>query len=160
MFEDVTDEILARIADGDGSVNAARSAVDDFRTLLVRPPSARFPISRIAGLVGELIFLDRLLDKSPRAWRCWRGPTGDRHDFRHGNSSLEVKTSLRAGNNLIVVHGLEQMEPPAGGYLYMVHFVLEAVAGGMFTVSALGHSVLKNPITPYELKSYYRLLTV
>jgi len=152
VFAEVTDEILVRIASGESCVDAARSTIEDFRALLVRSSSPDIPISTIGGLVGELIVLDRLLDRSSRAWRCWRGPIGDRHDFRGGDSSLEVKTSLRAGETSITVSTFEQMEVPAGGNLHLMHFLLEPVIAGMFSVSALGHSVLAKADDPERVK--------
>lgn len=155
VFAEVTDEILMRITSGESCVEAARSTIDDFRALLVRPPSPDTPISMIAGLIGELIVLNRLLDRSPRAWRCWRGPAGDRHDFRSDNLSLEVKTTLRAGDTSITVNNFEQMEAPAGGVLHLVHFTLEPVASGIINVSALGHSILAKVDDPDKVKELF-----
>ena len=152
VFAEVTDEILVRISSGENCVDAARSTIDDFRALLVRSSSPDIPISTIVGLVGELIVLDRLLDRSPRAWHCWRGPIGDRHDFRGRDSSLEVKTSLRAGKTSITVSTFEQMEAPAGGNLHLIHFLLEPVVAGIFSVSALGQSVLAKADDPERVK--------
>lgn len=152
VFVEVTDEILARIVSGRTCVDAARSTIDDFRALLVRPSPANVPLPKIAGLVGEMIALDRLLDGSPLAWRTWRGPAGDRHDFRCGDISLEVKSTIHAGDSRISVHGFEQMEPPTGGTLYLIHYVLEAVAGGEFNVSSLGHRIVDKADDPYRVK--------
>ena len=142
VFAEVSDEITARIANGECCIEAASSTIEDFRALLVRSPSASITTSAITGLIGELLVLDRLLVHSSHAWQCWRGPTGDRHDFRCRDSSLEVKTTTRAGRSLITVSGLDQMEAPAGGSLHLAHLVLEPVAAGKITVATLGKKVL------------------
>ena len=102
----------------------------------------------VSGLVAELLVLNRLLDRSPRAWRVWRGPAGERHDFRSGSSSIEVKATTRAGNTVITVNSMEQMEPPSGGNLFLLHVTIEPVAGGLLNVSALGRAALAKADQP------------
>ena len=142
VFAEVVNEIIARIASGTGCLEAAQTAMDDFRALLARPSWAAVTNSMIAGLVGELLVLDRLLDRSDRAWQCWRGPVGDRHDFRNRNFSLEVKSSTRAGRRSIFINGFEQLEAPKDdGALYLFHLVLEPVAAGEFNIATLGRRI-------------------
>ncbi len=152
VFADVVDEILVRIAAGAGISEAVTETIDDFRALLV-PQSHREPErNRVAGLVAELIVLNQLLDLSSAAWRTWRGPAGDRHDFRIRDTSLEVKASLRAGASVVTINGLEQLEPPAGGSLHLLHMVLEPVDGGLLNVSALGGQALAKADEPSGLR--------
>ena len=155
VFEEVVDEIMVRITAGEECVNATHSTIEDFRSLLTRASFSNIPTSTIAGFVGELIVLDRLLNRSPRAWHCWRGPIGDRHDFRNGNFSMEVKSTLRAGNHSVIVNGFDQLEAPTGGTLHLLHFVLEPVAAGMFNVLKLGKSILAKADDPREVKKLF-----
>jgi hypothetical protein len=152
VFSDVVDEIVARVSRGAGCVDAARTTLDDFRALLIPRHSDRIERSRVVGLVAELVVLNRLLDVSPLAWRAWKGPTGDRHDFRAADTSLEAKASLRAGASIITVNGLEQMEPPSGGTLHLAHFILEPISGGLLTVSTLGRRALALADDPSRLR--------
>jgi len=152
VFVDVVEEIIVRIDRGTGCVHAARTTLEDFRALLTAGRSHRIDRSRVTGLVAELVVLNRLLDVSPQAWKIWRGPTGDRHDFRAADTSLEVKASLRAGASIITANGLDQMEPPSGGTLYLVHFILEPVPGGLLSISALGRRALGLADDPSALK--------
>lgn len=142
VFGEVVDEIVARVSNGIGCIEAARTTLDDFRALLAGKASREIECSRIAGFVAELVVLNRLLDVSPSAWRAWKGPAGDRHDFRAADRSLEVKASLRVGSLAITVNGLEQLEPPSGGSLHLAHFILEPVSGGLLTVAGLGRRAL------------------
>lgn len=157
VFADVVNEVLSRIASGLSCTEAARGTLDDFRTLLL-PPAVSGPMSgTVAGLVGELLILNRLIDHSPGAWRAWRGPAGDRHDFRSGLTSLEVKASLKKGKSTVVINGLHQLDTNAGGTLHLLHLVLEVSVGGLLSVAALGSSALSRADRPDELLS---LLTV
>lgn len=152
VFGEVVDDIVRRLADRKDGVAAVAGAIDDFRELLVPPVGRELDRSRVVGLVAELVVLNRLLDISPSAWRCWRGPAGDRHDFRAGDTSLEVKASLGAGAREVTINGIDQLEPPAGGSLYLAHLVLEAVEGGLLTVASLGDRALLRADDPAGLR--------
>lgn len=143
VFGEVVEEILARIATGgmDG-LEATATTISDFRELLERNQSSAVTQTAIVGLVGELLYLNRLLARSPSGWKAWRGPAGDRHDFRIGDSSLELKTTSQANNTVITIHGTDQLLPPSAGRLHLLHLTLEAVAGGLLSVSSLGRSAL------------------
>src|SRR5690606_15396904 len=95
---------------------------------------------------------NRLLDADSGAWRAWRGPAGDRHDFRNSDLSIEVKCSLRRGATLITINGLHQLEAPSGGTLFLQHFELENVPGGMLTVNSLGNAALAKADDPMRLR--------
>lgn len=142
VFARIVQQILLRITDGETAVEAVRCTLEDFRNLLNTPASSDVTQPMIAGLVGELIVLKRLLDISPEAWKVWQGPAGARHDFTRSSVSLEVKVTLGKGRTKITVNGLEQLSEPCGGRLFLQHFELEPATGGMFSVSTLGHAVM------------------
>lgn len=152
VFAELGDEVLSRIDAGAGCADAARSTIEEFRSLLVRPNSSQIPLSQVAGLVGELLLLNRLLDRNAAAWKCWRGPAGDRHDFASGTHSLEVKVSLSKGRTKVTINGFDQLEQPAGGSLHLLHFELEAVGSGMLSVGALGKATLGKASEPERLQ--------
>lgn len=152
VFAELGDEVLSRVAAGVSCEEAARSTIEEFRSLLVRPNAMRSSVSQVAGLIGELIFLNRLLDRDPAAWKSWRGPAGDRHDFASESHSLEVKTSLSKGRTTISINGFDQLERPAGGSLHLLHFELEAASGGMLSVEALGSAALGKASEPEKLQ--------
>ena len=152
VFEEVVDEVLARIDGGASCAEAAQSTIEDFRALLSRT-TTDVGKGRIAGLIAELLVLNRLLDHSTAAWHAWRGPMGDRHDFRVGDTSLEVKASLRSGASAVTINGLEQLEVPSGGTLHLLRIVLEPVSGGMLSVSTLARSALLKADEPSRLET-------
>ena len=152
VFAELGDEILSRINAGSGCADSTRSTIEEFRSLLVRPSASQVPLNQVAGLVGELLLLNRLLDQDAAAWKCWRGPAGDRHDFASGQHSLEVKTSLSKGRTKVTINGFDQLEEPAGGSLHLLHFELEAVGSGRLTVDALGMASLGKASQPESLQ--------
>lgn len=152
VFAELGDEILSRIEAGSTCADAAHSTIEEFRSLLVRPNASQIPQSQVAGLVGELLLLNRLLDRGPAAWKCWRGPAGDRHDFAAGPHSLEVKVSLSKGRTKVTINGFDQLEEPAGGSLHLLHFELETAASGMLSVNALGKAALGKASEPENLQ--------
>lgn len=152
VFAEVTEQILERVARGANCVEATRSTIEDFRALLIRPPSNDVSREKTAGLVGELLVLNRLLARSAEAWQSWNGPESDRHDFAKGSNALEVKVTMRKGKRTISVNGLEQLAEPAGGRLFLQHFEMEAAASGILSVSGLGRSVLAGASKPEKVK--------
>jgi hypothetical protein len=137
VFADLAEAILSRIGLGDDGVSATRSTIEEFRSLLLPDQLAAVAPSRVAGLAGELLMLERFLRSSPSAVLAWRGPIGDRHDFRRGGDSLEIKTSTRAGASSVTIHSLDQLDPPNDGRLHLLHLVLEPLQGGQISVGAL-----------------------
>jgi hypothetical protein len=153
VFGEVVDDIVRRLADRKDGVEAVAGAISDFRALLVPSSEKDVDRSRVVGLVAELVVLNRLLEISPSAWRSWRGPAGDRHDFRARDLSLEVKASLGAGARQVTINGIDQLEPPTGGTLHLAHLILETVEGGLLTVAALGDKALLRADDPAGLRA-------
>ena len=151
VFGEVVNEILARIAHGDDCADAALSTIEDFRALLTRSTASAVTAGMAAGLLAELLVLNRLLDRSPSAWTAWRGPAGDRHDFRAGDASLEVKASLRSGAPTVIIHGLHQLEVPSGGTLHLIRIVLEPVSDGILRVSGVVGNAMSKADKPSRL---------
>lgn len=137
VFSEVGEELLKRIRDGMPAQSAVRSTLQDFRALLLSPSTREVSDSEITGLVGELLLLCRLLHLSPDAVEAWRGPAGERHDFRRGGRALEVKTTGRKSDHSVSISAIDQLDPPAGGALYLVQIILERDVSGPLTVGSL-----------------------
>ncbi len=152
VFGEVVDEMLKRVVEGDTCADAAQSTVADFRALLMRGQATDVSTGRVAGLVAELLVLDRLLDRSASGWRAWRGPVGDRHDFRVGDTSLEIKATLQSAKSAVTINSLAQLEAPAGGTLHLLRLVLEPVAGGILSLGSLARSALSKADEPARVE--------
>ena len=151
-FGEVVDEILARISRGDSCATAAQSTIEDFRSLLMRAGGAEVDRRKVAGLIAELFVLNRLLDRSPSGWRAWRGPARDRHDFRAGDTSLELKASIRPGASHFTINGLDQLEIPTGGTLHLLRIVIEPVSNGLLSVSGLARGAISKADEPETVR--------
>ncbi|MET7603996.1 PD-(D/E)XK motif protein [Streptomyces avermitilis] len=92
---------------------------------LFRAQGAPLGPEELAGLSGELIVLNRLLEKDSSAHRLWRGPEGYRHDFSAAAVAVEVKSSSAGEGRRPRIHGLAQLEPPEGGTLFLAWFRLQ-----------------------------------
>jgi len=92
-------------------------------------------IERQIGLIGELLFLEHLMNKKGvNALDSWHGP-GEPHDFRLGKSEFEVKTTV-ATRRIHTIHGAEQLVPSKGCSLYLLSVLLgPAGAGGGFSLT-------------------------
>jgi hypothetical protein len=136
VFGEVADEIVTRISAGHGAIRACASTLGEFRMLLV-PKSSSVQMERLVGLIGELLLLDELLDIEPSASELWRGPLGERHDFRGGALAAEVKTTSRVANQVLQVTSIDQLLEPADGELRIVRYTLEETAGGSLSIGSL-----------------------
>ena len=140
VFADVADEIMERIAGGASPVEACRTTIEDFRALLI-DPAAEVSVEEIRGLIGELLILRTLLALDPTAWKLWRGPLRERHDFRGGSDAIEVKTTGRSTARKVMISSVDQLMPPADGTLQLVVFQLEETAGGDLSIARLASEV-------------------
>jgi hypothetical protein len=113
-----------------------RTTFDAWRALFAGA-ERRLSIKQLAGLFGELHVLARLLERSPAAITRWRGPLREPHDFVSPEHDLEVKTTLSSEDDVVHVHGLEQLTPPAEGQLTVAHLRVEVPSEQGESVPAL-----------------------
>lgn len=127
LFTELCVDVLVATHDSPRTpVKALYGVLDRWKSLF----RARGPLltpEQVAGLFGELMVLKRLLQKDPSAHRLWRGPSGHRHDFWGGATAVEVKTSTSSQGRRPRIHGLDQLESPVGGALWLAWFRLQKV---------------------------------
>ncbi len=81
-------------------------------------------LERQIGLAGELLFLERLLERGGGGViDSWIGPAGEPHDFRIGSNEFEVKTTVRP-HRVHTIHGIEQLAPSQGCTLSLISVML------------------------------------
>jgi hypothetical protein len=116
---------------------ALAASFEEFRSL-IGANRARIKPDTI-GVIGELLWIDRMVAMDPTAVLSWMGPSGGRHDFRRGRTAVEVKTSLRSGSqaNKVRISALDQLVPPEGGKLFLHTVRLERADDGEISLSAL-----------------------
>ncbi len=140
-FISFTESLLREWLDGRQIGDAFAGCYARFRRLFEGSTNGDVP--RLAGLIGELIFLNDLLEASPRAVRTWFGTKKERHDFRAGAVAVEVKTTLRADTTrkLVRISAIDQMEPPEGGTLYLHAIQLERNPSGSIRLLKLVQAI-------------------
>ncbi len=152
VFSEVAGELLKRIKGGERCRDAVGGTLADFRSLLVAPSNQEISDSEIIGLIGELIVLRSLLEINPDAWQTWRGPAGERHDFRRNFYSLEAKTTARQSDNTVSISSIDQLDAPAGGTLHLKLIVLERAVDAPITVSSMWVQVMKLASQPSKVR--------
>jgi len=144
VFSELVEEILKRLESGEGPEAAVHGTIQDFRNLLALTPEDDVPLTKLCGLIGELVVLETLTAKLPAALEAWTGPIGQRHDFRRLDLAIEVKTSIRSDASRVIIHGPEQLLPPRDGRLYLAHVRVEPVASGPLSVANLHRAILEH----------------
>lgn len=137
VFARVVSDILRRIEAGTNGLKAVNEALIEFRKLLNKKHTSSPDDMTVVGLVGELLTLIELLGIDSKGVSAWHGPDSDRHDFRAGPVTVEVKTSLGADRNRIHINGIRQLEPGAEGNLLIRHVRIEPDPDGALSVPAL-----------------------
>jgi len=106
-------------------VDVCCQVLDQWRELLSRDNAGLPDQSTMLGLFGELYVLRELTHLHPRAIELWVGPRGARHDFSGGLISIEVKSSQQRHGRVVTIHGIDQLEAPHGGSLYLAILQVE-----------------------------------
>jgi len=78
--------------------------------------------NEIVGLFSEVRFISHWLlpyMDSRTAILSWRGPLGGRHDFQFEGKSVEVKGTTSIHGKRHWIHGLDQLQPPENGRLFL-----------------------------------------
>ena len=83
-------------------------------------------IEQLAGLFGELTFLNSLLDLDATMLKAWKGPMRSPHDFVANGWAAEVKATASSEGKAVRIHGLDQLDVPTGGDLMLVWMRLDS----------------------------------
>jgi hypothetical protein len=87
-------------------------------------------IERQIGLIGELLFLERLASKlGSSILSSWIGPFGEPHDFRLESREFEVKTTV-SPQRTHIINGAEQLVASSGCSLALVSVLLGPPGSG------------------------------
>jgi len=113
--------------------------VSDWQSFMSRK---RRPLSseRQLGLMGELWFLDRLMQTrlGAAAVDCWQGPLHSAQDFLVGAGAVEVKSSLTGRTFLARINSLEQLDADRTP-LFLAALRFDVVDDGTDLVGMVAH---------------------
>jgi Putative PD-(D/E)XK family member, (DUF4420) len=145
LFDSVTDvfehfiaAVLDRMATaGDEPAMALREVLEKWRQFLV-PAGGPPGRDKLAAVLGELLLVrDLAAVDASHAIEAWVGPFRSRHDFRRGNTAVEIKTTQSHTSRRVTIHGEDQLEQPEGGSLYLHLVRLEHVASSGESVASI-----------------------
>lgn len=120
--------VTERVADNCAALEAVAVELQCFTDLLEE--RSLLGIEHQIGLLGELIFLERLVAKKGiDALNSWIGPGAEPHDFRVKDVEFEVKTTL-ATQRVHTINGMEQLAPSDGCALFLVSVLLGPPGAG------------------------------
>lgn len=115
LIESVAD----RLRSGASFRHAFSESVDSLRDLL--SSRNRLTEEKVAGLIGELLVLDHLIDAEGEdsAIAAWLGPLAEEHDFGLPEFDIEVKTT-RSESRIHMIGSETQLAPVPGRALYLL----------------------------------------
>lgn len=120
VFNLVATAIVEQIEQGGESADAVKSTLARWRRFWGTAPESGLSPEEVRGLFGELWFLSGwLLPTDLGQVTHWLGPTGARHDFQWPNLAIEAKATTSVRGHIHRINGLDQLEPPAEGRLYL-----------------------------------------
>lgn len=134
LFVKIINEIISN-SDNNNFENKARSIINIWMRFLNKSRKARMDDNLVIGLIGELLFIHRLItldiDKS-LILDCWSGPDQESKDFTFDSTFIEVKASSKTSGHIHRINGIDQLN--SGDrllYLNSFHFTKTSGAGGL-----------------------------
>lgn len=146
LCSDVIAALAANLAD---PVIVVTRVLDGWRELF--RSGGQLGIEQLAGLYGELLFLNELLDLDPELIHAWQGPLRASHDFNAGGWAVEVKATAAAEGRSVRIHGLDQLAVPPGGALMVRWMRLDTSNGAGASLPELVDSTAGRLGRPREL---------
>lgn len=122
-------QVAEAVLDGETPPTALSQSIALWELLLEQ--SKVLSEERQAGLFGELLVLERLVDAGVEdPFAAWVGPDRQAHDFRWGDYELEVKTTA-GGRRVHTINGVDQLSPSPDCRLFLLSLqITDAGAGG------------------------------
>lgn len=138
VFATLAEEMLRAVgADPDRPAVVCRAVLDRWREFLGAERSPLLSEEATVGLLAELLVLLNVLEHDlDRRLDVWAGPSGAVHDFRRGETAVEVKGTLIREGRFVQVHGVEQLLPPPTGSLHLAFYRFEPDDSSAISVPA------------------------
>jgi hypothetical protein len=107
--------------------------------------------AKCAGLFAELSVLRRLLDLDSAAATWWSGPLGEAQDVRGPGGAVEVKATVGLEGRMVRIHGVDQLETPPNGPLFLAWMRLQEDPDKGMTMRQMIDRVRDLCVDPAEL---------
>ena len=149
VAQDIIDHLLANPESSPFPV--ALKVLERWRQLLERAPGRLLSRERLSGLVGELLLLEKLGERSSDALEYWVGPDGARHDFVSSSLNIEVKASTRQSGRHVKIQSLEQLSVAEGQKLFLYFIKMRVDTGSGLTLPELIDRLIENGLNSIDL---------
>jgi len=137
-FNVVVSDIAGKLGTGTPATEAVRATLSRWRRFWGVPVPVGLTAEQARGLFAELWFLHVwLIPCGVPNVHHWAGPSGARHDFQWSDRSVEVKATVSLRGHIHRVNGLEQLDPPEGGDLYLFSLRLREEDGAAHSLPGL-----------------------
>lgn len=139
-FDVIGGELADRIASGtETAAECVSRVLSKWRRFWGQSPKNILSKDEQVGLFAELWFLAFWLipRRGIRAVMDWRGPFGSRHDFEWENRSVEVKGTTSTRGLIHHINGIDQLDPPENGHLFVFSARIREEAGASNTLPGM-----------------------
>jgi len=130
LFSIIVADIVESLEAPGRADQAVRGVLERWRELLETERIAAPSLEKLVGVFAELHVLRELAEHSSRVGDAWLGPDGERHDIVTPAGSVEVKGTRSRVGRQVEIHGVEQLEPPQSGELFLVYVRVERDSNG------------------------------
>lgn len=130
LFSVIVADIVESLEVPGRADQTVRGVLERWRELLEAERLEAPSLEKLVGVFAELHVLGELAVHSSRAAGAWLGPDGERHDIVTPTGSIEVKGTRSRVGRQVEIHGVEQLEPPTSGDLYLAYVRVERDPNG------------------------------
>lgn len=126
IFFPFISDILSHLVSGSDILYAHKSSLKLWKNCFENPDDNILSVEKEIGLIGEFLFLIRLLKvKGTDAIDFWNGPSGG-IDFVIAENLVEVKTTLK-NSHTHTINGIDQLSVKKGNLLFIASIQLQTV---------------------------------
>lgn len=141
IFDLIAFEIATEITKKQRSPSEiVQMVIKKWRRFWGQSPHSILSFENQIGLFAEIWFMSFWLIPNVGAGEAllrWKGQSGSRHDFEWLGRSVEVKATMSKRGKIHKIHGIDQLDPPENGELFLFSLSLREEAGAGNTLPGL-----------------------
>lgn len=147
FFDKVIEDVCRRASAHDtesGAYAATINRISEWQRFFAKNALGGMSEEARRGLYGELSFIRELTQENAlnvSGLACWRGPFGADQDFQFPEGAVEVKVSISAQNQEIIISSERQLDGRNYAHLYLYHLALSIRRNSGETLNQLVDSV-------------------
>ncbi|RDC54152.1 PD-(D/E)XK motif protein [Pedobacter chinensis] len=138
FVQNIIEDIVTTTSENE-ALTTTLNVIFKWKKLFDKISFSGMPLEYQKGLIGELFFINSLIDNNvsiSKLLGAWMGPEQDDKDFRFGNIGIEIKlTSSKHPSLKITNEG--QLDTQNVNELYLILYVVENVKENGFSLNSL-----------------------